>query len=70
MTIEKHDNTSGHTRSKVMTGGCRTERLATAAVMTAMLGILLLQTFPAASGSTAAQGESLTPAVAVLMRGV
>lgn len=70
MAFEKHANTSNRSGSPAMNGGRRSERLATAAVMTAMLGILLLQTFPAAPGSTPAQAEALAPAVTVLMRGV
>ncbi len=70
MAFEKHADTSNRAGPHVMTGGRRSERLATAAVMTAMLGILLLQTFPAAPASSPAQAEALAPAVAVLMRGV
>jgi hypothetical protein len=70
MNCEMHSNTSDRARSRAMNGRRRSERFATAAVMTAMLGILLLQTFPAAPGSTPAQAESLAPAVAVLMRGI
>jgi len=70
MAQEKHDSTSNHTGACAPEGCRRGERLATAAVMVAMIGIILLQTFPTAPGSTSAQADGLAPAVAVLMRGV
>ena len=70
MAQEKHASTSNRAGAGALEFGRRAEHLATATVMVAMIGIILLQTFPTAPGSTSAQADGLAPAVAVLMRGV
>ena len=70
MAQEKHASTSNRAGACALEFGRRAEHLATATVMVAMIGIILLQTFPAARGPTSTQSDSLAPAVTVLMRGV
>lgn len=70
MTQKTHDSTSNRSGACLVEQGRRAERLATAAIMAAMIGIILLQTFPVAPGATAAQADRFVPAAVVLMRGV